>query len=85
MKKSIFSLLLLTVTFLGACTDYETYGELKEKERDAISQFIKDSAINVISETVFTAQDYSTDLTRNEFRQEWCLHADYQQGRRTAA
>ena len=67
MKKSIFSLLLLTVTFLGACTDYETYGELKEKERDAISQFIKDSAINVISETVFTAQDYSTDLTRNEF------------------
>lgn len=68
MKKSIFALILLAgFTLLGACTDYETYGELKEKERDAISQFIKDSAINVISETVFAAQDSTTDLSRNEF------------------
>jgi hypothetical protein len=68
MKKSIFALLLLAgITLLGACSDYETYGELKEKERDAISQFIKDSAINVISETVFEAQGNTTDLSRNEF------------------
>lgn len=68
MKKSIFALLLLAgVTLLGACNDYETYGELKEKERDAIQKFIKDSAINVISETVFESQDSTTDLGRNEF------------------
>ena len=68
MKKSIYAFLLLAgITLLGACTDYETYGEMKEKERDAISQFIKDSAINVISETVFEAQDCTTDLSRNEF------------------
>lgn len=68
MKKSIFALLLLAgATLLGACNDYETYGELKEKERDAISKFIKDSAINVISETVFAAQDSTTNLSRNEY------------------
>lgn len=52
---------------LGGCNDYETYGEQKEKERNAIAQFIKDSAINVISETVFLQQDSTTDLSRNEF------------------
>ena len=68
MKKSIFAVLLLAgIALLGACTDYETYGEMKEKERDDISKFIKDSAINVISETVFEAQGKTTDLSRNEF------------------
>ena len=68
MKKSLFSLLFLAgLVFLGACSDYETYGELKEKERDAIAQFIKDSAITVISETKFLEQDSTTDLSRNEF------------------
>ena len=68
MKKNIYALMLLAaITLMGACTDYETYGELKEKERDAISQFIKDSAINVISETVFAAQGYTTDVSRNEY------------------
>lgn len=68
MKKSLFSLLFLAgLVLLGACSDYETYGELKEKERDAIAQFIKDSAITVISETKFLEQDSTTDLSRNEF------------------
>ena len=68
MKKSIYALLLLVgFVLLGSCTDYETYGELKEKERDAISQFISDSAINVISETVFEAQGCTTDVSRNEY------------------
>lgn len=68
MKKSLFSLLILAgLVFLGACSDYETYGELKEKERDAIAQFIKDSAITVISESKFLEQDSTTDLSRNEF------------------
>ena len=50
MKKSIFAVLLLAgIALLSACNDYETYGEMKEKERDDIAKFIKDSAINVIS------------------------------------
>lgn len=52
---------------LAACSDYETYGEKKEKERDAIAQFISDSAINVISETVFAAQDSTTDVASNQY------------------
>ena len=69
MKKNIYVLaaMLIGVLFLGACNDYETYGEQKEKERDAIAQFIKDSAITVISETVFEQQNNTTDLSRNEF------------------
>jgi len=69
MKKNIYVLaaMLIGVLLLGACNDYETYGEQKEKERDAIAQFIKDSAITVISETVFEQQNNTTDLSRNEF------------------
>lgn len=68
MKKSIFALVMLMLLLLfGGCNDYETYGEQKEKERNAIAQFIKDSAITVISETVFEQQDSTTDLSRNEF------------------
>lgn len=68
MKKSIFVVLLLAgIALLSACNDYETYGEMKEKERDDIAKFIKDSAINVISETEFEKQGKTTNLSRNEF------------------
>ena len=68
MKKSIFAVLLLAgIALLSACNDYETYGEMKEKERDDIAKFIKDSAINVISETEFEKQGKTTNLSRNEF------------------
>ena len=68
MKKSVFALVVLAALMLiGGCSDYETYGEQKEKERNAIAQFIKDSAITVISETVFEQQDSTTDLSRNEY------------------
>lgn len=68
MKKSVYAILLMFILVLtGSCNDYETYGEQKEKERNAIAQFIKDSAINVISETVFEQQDSTTNLSRNEF------------------
>ena len=46
---ALLSLLCLTTTFV-ACNDYETYGDKKKKERSAISQFLADSAITVISE-----------------------------------
>ena len=68
MRKLLFALaaLCLVSTFV-ACNDYETYGEKKEKERDAISQFINDSSIVVISEAQFHAQGDSTDVSKNEF------------------
>lgn len=69
MKKSVYSLLaaVAAVVFLVACNDYETYGEKKEKERDAISNFIKTEGISVIDETQFEAQGQTTDLDKNEF------------------
>ena len=61
MKKSIYMLIALAVFLLvNACTDYETYGELKDKERDAIAKFIRDSSFVIISESQFHNQG---DLT----------------------
>ena len=47
--------------------DEETYDEMKKQENNYISKFVRDSAINVISETIFNAQGKTTDLIRNEF------------------
>ena len=52
---------------LASCNDYETYGDKKDKERNAISRFIADSSIAVISESQFNQQGYTTNLARNEF------------------
>ena len=52
---------------LSSCNDYETYGDKKEKERNAIAKFISDSSIVGISEDQFNQQNYTTNLTRNEF------------------
>ena len=68
MKKSIIALIgLMSLFTFSACDDYETYGEKKEKERDAISQFIADSAFNIIPETQFHAQGDSTSIANREF------------------
>ena len=50
-----------------ACNDYETYGDQKEKERNAINKFIADSAIVVITEADFHAKGDVTDVSKNEF------------------
>lgn len=66
MKK----LLLICVAIaavLVSCNDYETYGDKKEKERNAIARFIADSSIVVISESQFDQQGHTTNLARNEF------------------
>lgn len=67
MKKSILSILALAALLLSACNDYETYGEKKEKERDAIAKFIGDSAFTIITEAQFHAQGDVTDVSRHEF------------------
>ena len=66
MKKLAYILILVAVA-LTSCNDYETYGDKKEKERNAIAKFIADSAIVVIAEETFIQNGYKTDLTRNEF------------------
>ena len=68
MKRLFIALTTLCclATFV-ACDNYETYGEKKEKERDAISEFISDSSIVVISEETFHAHGDVTDTAKNEF------------------
>lgn len=68
MKKIAYSLLFLAVcAVIMSCSNEETYGDKKEKERTAISKFINDSSIVVINETQFAAQDSTTDVSKNEF------------------
>lgn len=59
---SFFALLVAV-----GCDDTETYAEQKDRERAAINRFIIDSAITVINETQFKEQNYTTDLSKNEF------------------
>ena len=65
--KKIVLIFIAIVAVLTSCNDYETYGDKKEKERNAISKFISDYGIIVISEDQFVLQGYVTDTTRNEF------------------
>jgi hypothetical protein len=65
--KKIVLIFIAIVAVLTSCNDYETYGDKKEKERNAISKFISDYGIIVISEDQFVLQGYTTDTTRNEF------------------
>lgn len=52
---------------VSSCNNYETYSDKKEKERNAISKFISDRNITVISEDQFKKQGETTDLSKNEF------------------
>ena len=61
MRKTIFTLIALAALLLtAACNDYETYGELKEKERDNIERFISDSSFVIISQEQFENQQNRT-------------------------
>lgn len=68
MRKLTYMLLLLLgmVTFMS-CNDDETYADQKKSERSAINRYIADSAVTVISEQQFAAQNYTTDVSKNEF------------------
>ncbi len=68
MKRVFFPLLLLcTMLVATSCENYETYSDMKEKERDAINQFIASNGINVIDEATFKAQGLTTDTTKNQY------------------
>ena len=68
MKKIFWAIIaLVSMATAVSCDDAETYAEQKDKERAAISRFIKDSSITVISEAQFKEQGYKTDVSKNEF------------------
>jgi hypothetical protein len=59
--------MLLAVVFFASCESYETYGDKKAKERDAIDRFITEHNIKVIDENTFKAQGNTTNVDENEF------------------
>jgi hypothetical protein len=65
--KKILLIIIAAIAVLASCNDYETYGDMKEKERNAINKFIADSSITVISEDAFVQQGCKTNLSRNEY------------------
>ena len=67
MKKLVFLFLsLLTAgSLFQACDDSKTYAEMLEDEKNAVSQFIKDSAIHVISVEEFEKNDTVTKAKAN--------------------
>ena len=68
MNKIIYTLLFVFgMIGLTSCNDYETYADLKEKEQDAISNYISREGIQVIDESTFKNQGETTDTTRNQF------------------
>ncbi len=68
MRRLIFPIILLmTVLFYASCESYETYGDKKAKERDAINKFITKHNIKVIDEKTFKAQGETTDTAAREF------------------
>ena len=68
MNKIIYTLLFVFVMMgLISCNDYETYADLKEKEQNAISNFIAREGIQVIDESTFKAQGEITDTADNQF------------------
>lgn len=68
MKKIAYLILsVMALTMTVACDNYETYGDKKKKERNAISEFLADSAINVIQESVFNERGQVTDVSKNEY------------------
>lgn len=68
MKKIAYLILsVMALTMTVACDNYETYGDKKKKERNAISEFLADSAINVIQESAFNERGQVTDVSKNEY------------------
>ncbi len=67
--KKISTILLVLATFgtMMSCNDYETYADMKEKERDAINNFLSFHNIKVISEETFNAKGKETNVADREF------------------
>ena len=68
MKKILYTLLCAVVAVtMTSCDDVETYAEQRDAERAAISKYLVDHKIKVISEKEFLANDTTTDVSKNEY------------------
>lgn len=68
MKKIVYFLLVLFVVgAFVACDDDMSYADQVEAEQKAINKYLADSAVKVISEDQFAAQNYMTDTAKNEW------------------
>lgn len=52
---------------MWSCQDYETYAEMKEKEKRHINDFITEQGINVIDLETFESNNFVTDTAKNEY------------------
>ena len=84
MKKIVFLLMTLAVV-VSSCNNYETYSDKKEKERNAISKFISDRNITVISEDQFKKQGETTDLSNLQIVRMGCGEKLEDKGKATIA
>ena len=67
-KKWLLALLmLLPAMIFVACDDEVSYSEMKEREREAIEDFIVSNGIKKIKRAAFEAADSVTDIAKNEY------------------
>lgn len=59
--------MLVSVLSAWACDDEKTYSEMKDQERAAVKEFIREQGINVITMTEFLENDTVTDVANNEY------------------
>lgn len=68
MKRFFYITIMMTfATMWCSCEDYETYAEMKKKERAYIEDFILEKGIEVIDLEKFKAQGDSTSVEKNEY------------------
>lgn len=69
-KHNVFAvalLLLFGVMAFTSCNDDVTYADQVKRERSAINAYLADSSVTVISEDQFRENNYTTDVSKNEF------------------
>lgn len=68
MKKTTSILLLIAaILTLSACNDDETYADRRNRENNAINEYIHNNNIKVLTESEFLANDTTTDVSKNEW------------------
>lgn len=68
MKRYFYiTAIVVFVLTLCSCEDYETYADMKAKEKAYINDFIKEQGIRVIDMETFESQGDSTSVEKNEF------------------
>lgn len=68
--KKLFTFAVVAIFFgmmLTSCNKTESYADKKKQENAAISAYIANTKVSVISEETFAANGYKTDVSKNEF------------------